>query len=212
MAKKTHVSSLVNIITVLLIVGAVAWGVVKIASQWAQPKPDTEREVDRGESERATAGTPDEKSEAGVVEEAPAAGGNIAEAEAEVEEEQETDTPVQEQVHEPDRNEPATAAVEPAGQPERPVQDLSWRQIWTDLNLTQEEQARLSQGFGLAMQKRQNMSDEERQAETARMQAMRVRWEGMSEDEQRDAMQRMRGRFEEWRQSGSIELPELSLD
>ncbi len=198
-----------NVITVLLVVGAVAWGVVKIRSQWTQTNSDTE-EVDRGESEGADAGTPDEKSEPGVVAEAQAAGGNIAEAEAD--EEQEAGTPVQEPVDEPDRDEGETAAVEAVEQPARSAQDFGWRQIWADLNLTQEEQARLRQGFGLAMQKWQSMSEEERQAETARLQAMRARWEGMSADEQRETMGRMRGRFEEWRQNGGIELPELSLD
>ncbi len=209
MAKKTQMSSLVNVITVLLVVGAVAWGVVKIRSQWAQTNSDTE-EVDRGESEGAVAGRPEEKSEPGVAEETQASGGNIAEAE--VDEEQEADTPVQEPVDESDRGEGETAAVGSVGQPARSAQDFSWRQIWADLNLTPEEQARLRQGFGLAVQKWQSMSEEERQAETARMQAMRARWEGMSEDERRETMQRMRGRFEEWRQSGGIELPELSLD
>ncbi len=207
MAKKTQMPSVVNVIMVLLVVGAVVWGVVKIRSQRTQTDSDTE-EVDRGESEGAVAGTPDEKSEAGVVEEAQAARGNIAEAD----EGQEADRLARAPVDEADRDEGETSAVGSVGQPKRSAQGFSWRQIWADLNLTPEEQARLREGFGLAMQKWQNMSEEERQAETARMQAMRARWEGMSEDEQRETMGRMRGRFEEWRQSGSIELPELSLD
>ncbi len=206
MKKKTQMSSLVNMITVILIVGAVAWGVVKISSQFGQTKSETEEQVDDGESAPVAAG-PEAKSTDAVVEEKRAGAENVEEAE--VKEETEADAPAQDQTGEPEQAEPPAETVE---QPERPAQGFNMRQMWADLNLTQAEQARLGQGFALAMQRRRNMSEEERQAETARFQAMRARWEGMSEDEQREAMQRMRGRFEEWRQSGSIELPELSLD
>lgn len=87
-----------------------------------------------------------------------------------------------------------------------------WRGIWADLNLTEEEMGRLRQGFALAMQKWQNMSEEEREAEMGRLRGMRARWENMSEEEREGTMQRMRGRFEEWRESGQVELPEISLD
>lgn len=39
MKQKTQMSSIINIITVILVVGAVAWGVVKIRSQWIDVKP-----------------------------------------------------------------------------------------------------------------------------------------------------------------------------
>ena len=87
-----------------------------------------------------------------------------------------------------------------------------WREVWADLNLTAEEQARLREGFRLAWERWQNMSEEERQAERARWQAMRERWDNMSESERRQASQRMRDRFEQWRRSGEVELPELTLD
>lgn len=87
-----------------------------------------------------------------------------------------------------------------------------WRQMWADLNLTPEEQARLREGFALAMQKWQNMSEDERQAEMARMRGMREQWEGMSDEEREAAMGRMRDRFEAWRASGAVELPQLTLD
>ena len=87
-----------------------------------------------------------------------------------------------------------------------------WRDVWANLNLTEEEQARLREGFKLAIQRWQNMSPEEREAETARLKAMGERWENMSEEERREASERMRDRFEEWRQSGDVELPQLSLD
>jgi hypothetical protein len=87
-----------------------------------------------------------------------------------------------------------------------------WRDVWANLNLTEEEQARLREGFKLAIQRWQNMSPEEREAETARLRAMGERWENMTEEERKEASERMRDRFEEWRQSGEVELPELSLD
>jgi hypothetical protein len=87
-----------------------------------------------------------------------------------------------------------------------------WRQMWADLNLTPEEQARLREGFALAMQRWQNMPEDERQAEMARMRGMREQWEGMSDEEREAAMGRMRDRFEAWRASGAVELPQLTLD
>ncbi len=87
-----------------------------------------------------------------------------------------------------------------------------WRDVWANLNLTEEEQARLREGFKLAIQRWQNMSPEEREAETARLREMGERWENMTEEERREASERMRDRFEEWRQSGEAELPRLSLD
>lgn len=87
-----------------------------------------------------------------------------------------------------------------------------WREVWADLNLTEEEQARLREGFRLAMARWQHMSPEEREAETARLRAMGERWQNMSEQERTEASERMRERFEQWRESGDVELPELRLD
>ena len=86
-----------------------------------------------------------------------------------------------------------------------------WRDVWGDLNLTEEEQARLREGFRLAIERWQNMSPEEREAGAARRREMRERWENISERERREASERMRDQFEEWRRSGRVELPELSL-
>jgi len=87
-----------------------------------------------------------------------------------------------------------------------------WREIWADLNLTEEEMGRLRDGFGLAMARWQGMSEDERAFETERRRAMRERWETMSDDERQEASQRMRAQFEDWRQSGAVELPDISLD
>jgi len=88
----------------------------------------------------------------------------------------------------------------------------NWQQIWADLNLTEEEMARLRDGFALAMQRWQSMPAEVREVEMERRRAMRARWETMSDEERQETMGRMRGRFEEWRQSGQVELPEMTLD
>jgi hypothetical protein len=89
---------------------------------------------------------------------------------------------------------------------------INWRQMWADLNLTPEEMARLREGWRLAMEKWQNMSEDERQAEIGRLRGMRARWDNMSEEERNQAMERGRQRFEEWRRSGQVELPEITLD
>jgi len=89
---------------------------------------------------------------------------------------------------------------------------INWQQLWADLNLTPEEMARLREGWRLAMERWQNMSEEERQAEMGRLRGMRIRWESMSDEERQQAIDRGRGRFEEWRRSGRVELPELTLD
>jgi hypothetical protein len=110
-----------------------------------------------------------------------------------------------------DANEAAkTEAVQ-----ERPAMaggPMNWRQMWADLNLTPEEMARLREGWRLAMEKWQNMSEDERQAEIGRLRGMRARWDNMSEEERNQAMERGRQRFEEWRRSGQVELPEITLD
>ncbi|MHC4111823.1 MAG: hypothetical protein ACYSUY_12165 [Planctomycetota bacterium] len=87
-----------------------------------------------------------------------------------------------------------------------------WRDVWANLDLTEEEQARLREGFRIAIQRWQNMSPEEREAETTRLREMGERWENMTEEERQEASERMRDRFEEWRESGDVELPQLSLD
>lgn len=87
-----------------------------------------------------------------------------------------------------------------------------WRQMWANLNLTPEEQERLRAGFQLAMERFWSLSEEERQAEMARFQDMRIQWENMSDEEREATMGRMRDRFEDWRASGAVELPPMTLD
>ncbi len=87
-----------------------------------------------------------------------------------------------------------------------------WQQIWGNLNLTEEEQIRLRNGFQKVMGRWMTMTEEERLAERARLQEMGQRFQAMSEEEKTAASQRMKDRFDQWRQSGSEDLPELSLD
>ncbi len=87
-----------------------------------------------------------------------------------------------------------------------------WQSIWADLNLTPEEEARLRDGFSIAISRYMSMSPQAQAAERERMAQMRQRWEGMGDEEREATSQRLRDRFEDWRASGRVELPELSLD
>ncbi len=125
-----------------------------------------------------------------------------------------------EKLEEEEEKEAMVAEEEPEDMPEaEPVEEEvqetkrfgGWRDVWANLDLTEEEQARLREGFRLAIERWQNMSPEEREAEAARRREMRERWENMSEEERREASERMRDQFEEWRRSDRVELPELSL-
>ena len=74
----------------------------------------------------------------------------------------------------------------------------AWGQDGWNLNLTEEEQARLRQGVTALLQRFQNMSEEKRQAEIARFNAMRERFENMSDEERQQAMGRVQERIEQW--------------
>ncbi len=141
-----------------------------------------------------------------VVEAAEVVEEEVVVAEAEPNEAVEAEAAEQEESNE----EPAAESTQTGFQ--MPQGGERWRQIWADLNLTPEEMARLREGFALAMEKWRNMSEEERQSEMARFRDMREQWEGMSDEEREETMGRMRDRFEDWRESGAVELPELTLD
>jgi len=125
------------------------------------------------------------------------------------------ETPVEEPVMEANES-PAEAVVETPAEPQpqwQPGQNAAVvQQFFADLDLNEEEQARLREGIALRMQRIQMMSEQERQEEMARMRQMGERWQVMSEPERQAVIQRMRDRFESWRRSGSAELPELSFD
>jgi len=88
----------------------------------------------------------------------------------------------------------------------------TWQTVWADLNLTDEEKGRLRQGVMLLVQRWMAMPPEEQQAERDRMLWMRDQFMAMSEDEKLEVSQRIKDRFEDWRMSDRIELPELTLD
>jgi hypothetical protein len=90
--------------------------------------------------------------------------------------------------------------------------EKTWRTVWADLKLTEEEKGRLRQGVMLLIQKWQAMPPEGQLAERTRLMGMRTRFEAMNEEEKLEVSQRLRDRFEEWRLSGQVELPELTLD
>jgi hypothetical protein len=124
------------------------------------------------------------------------------------------------QAHEPnDANEPqppvkvaqgTDATAPPQKQTAQSVP--GWRQVWADLKLTDAEQARLRQGVTLLIQRWQRMSPADQQAQMQRFSAMRQQWESMPDDQKQQTSQRLRDRFENWRRSDQVELPELSLD
>ena len=118
--------------------------------------------------------------------------------------------PVQE---EPEVESGQEVVDEPQRRPWRPGQNWgAVQQFFADLNLNEEEQARLRQGLALMRQQFESMSPEDQQAEMMRMAEIGRRWSNMNNQEREAVTQRMRERYEEWRRSDSIELPQLILD
>jgi hypothetical protein len=85
-------------------------------------------------------------------------------------------------------------------------------QFFANLNLNEEEQARLREGFALMRRQFENMSAEDRMAEFAQMAETGERWRNMSDQEREVVTERMRERYEQWRHSDSVEIPRLTLD
>jgi hypothetical protein len=123
-------------------------------------------------------------------------------------------------VHAPAQEEPPPAvAMEPEEapimEPERIQPQMGQGFGGLNLNLTEEEQTRLRQGFMGMFQRFQNMSEEERQAQMARFNTLRERYENMSDQERQQAMGRVQQQIEQWRQNGgSVEdlINNMSLD
>lgn len=114
---------------------------------------------------------------------------------------------------------------EPEVEPDQQVAVETQRQMWQmgpngdeirkffdDLNLNEQEQARLREGMELMRRRFENMTYEERAAEFLRMAEIGERWRNMSDQEREQVRQRMRERYEVWRRSDSIEIPRLTLD
>ena len=127
----------------------------------------------------------------------------------------EAETPfVEEPVWEESEEEPQPeTAAEPQRRPWQFGQNFGLIQkFFQDLNLNEEERARLREGFELMRRQFEQMSDEERWDQFAQMAEMGERWNNMSDQERQAVTQRMRERYEVWRHSDSIELPQLTLD
>ncbi len=137
-----------------------------------------------------------------------------SEPEPEVEVVEADETFVEEPVWEEPEDEPEPEVVaEPQSQPWQMGQNSNpVQQFFADLNLNEEEQARLREGFELMRQRFENMSPEDRWAQVAQMAEMGRRWEAMSDQEREAVGERMRERYEVWRYSDSIEPPQLTLD
>jgi len=127
---------------------------------------------------------------------------------------QEEPAVVEEPVWEEPEEEPQPeVAAEPQRQPWQPGQNWgAVRQFFAGLNLNEEEQARLQEGLALMRRQFESMSYEDQQAEMMRMAEIGWRWSNMSDQEREAVTQRMRDRYEQWRRSDSIELPQLTLD
>lgn len=121
--------------------------------------------------------------------------------------------------------EPVWEEPEQAPQPEPEVAETPQRQPWrlgqnfgavqqffADLNLNEAEQARLREGFALMRRRFESMSEQDRQAETARMAEIGQQWSNMTDQQRAEVTQRMRQRYEQWRNSDSLEIPQLTLE
>ena len=203
MDKKHQLGTLIAVVVALLAALALGMGIRKLRSQWAESK--------RKEPEPAAVRATEDAKPTNMTEQNDEF---LSSLDEEIASAEEAEDAIEEDTS---QEEPDAAVVEEEGAPAEQQWQMAqsagdWRTVWADLNLTEEEQARLREGLRLAWERWQNMSEQERQAETERLRAMGETWENMSEEEKRDASQRMRDRFEEWRKSDRVELPELSLD
>ena len=205
MKKSNSAVWLVGAVVVLLASLGLGLGIKKIRSPRAEVKAkQAAKQIIIAETESESA-EPEKEAVEAVVEAVEEENVVVLEP-ADVEEEEKPEETVEEETD---------VAVEPetaVGRTQTSGEFGNWRQIWADLNLTEAEQARLRDGFALAMQRWQSMPAEVREVEVERRRPMRARWETMSDEERQEAMGRMRGQFEEWRQSGQVELPQITLD
>lgn len=210
MDKKSQIGILIGV--VVLVFGALAVGVSirRFLSQRSEAK-DPKPQVQRQESEPAAVVAAEDEKLTDITDEDEEFLRWVHEKMAEEEEAE----PEVEEAASPE--EPAVAvAEEEVAPPEQQAQRAQgfggWRNVWADLNLTQEQQERLGEAFRLAMEKWQNMTAEERQDETQRMRDQWETWQNMSEEEREDAMEKIRGKLEDWLDSDEVELPDFSLD
>ncbi len=213
MGKKRPTSDFVvaaGVAAVMLVALAVGMGIRKLRSKATVGVPEPSRDVQPTESERAVREANEQE---------------LSEQDEQfllwVEQAMSDDTTEQEVrrvLVEPNRaeEEPDAAGGLPsatASQHGAAAQVLGgWRGVWADLNLTQDERARLAEGWQLAVARWQSMSQQERQSQMDRIRASWAKWQNMSEEEKEVASRELRRRFEAWRASGSVELPDMILD
>jgi hypothetical protein len=198
--KRTWIPALTGAIVVLMAAFAMGLAVKNIRTWLAETKPKSQAEPQPEKSAQLTDAEWDDAMSDATEE------GNIVVQEPN---EQVKDESGAKTAKEPDN----APRMELAGGPAQMPQGFGgWQQGMRDLNFTEEEKARLAEGFRLMMQRWQNMTPEQMEAEKTRMMEIGQRWQNMSDEERQATMGRMRERFEEWRQSGSAELPNFSLD
>ena len=210
MDKKKQIGMLIGVVVLVFAALAVGVGIRRFLSRRSEvraPKP----QVQRQESEPAAVVAAEDEKLTDITDEDEKFLRWVHEKMAE---EEEAEAEVEEDVS---HQEPAVAVVEeevaPPEQQSRKTQGFGgWRNVWADLNLTQEQQERLGEAFRLAMEKWQNMTAEERQDETERMREQGEKWQNMSEEEREDAMKKIRGKLEDWLDSDEVELPDFTLD
>ncbi len=184
------------IVLVLVCAGGLGYGIKQIRRTLATEKKLSQSQPQVVESEPEVEIVPEPEPEPEV---------EVVEAE---------ETFVEEPVMEEPEDEPEPeVAAEPQRQPWQMGQNSNpVQKFFEDLNLNEEEQARLQEGFELMRRRYENMSPEDRWAQFAQMAEMGRRWEAMSDQDREDVGERMRERYEVWRHSDSIEPPELTLD
>ena len=209
MDKKSQIGILIGVVVLVFAALAVGVGIRRFLSQRSEAK-DPKPQVQRQETKPAAVVAPEDEKLTDITDEDEEF---LRWAYEKMAEEEEAEAAVEEDVSQ----EPEVAVAEEEGAPleqqGRRAQGFGgWRNVWADLNLTQEQQERLGEAFRLAMEKWQNMTDEERQDETEKMRDQWETWQNMSEEEREDTMKKMREKFEDWLDSDEVELPDFSLD
>ena len=211
MDKKKQIGILIGVVVLVFGALAVGVGIRRFLSQRSEakaPKP----QVQRQETKPAAVVAPEDEKLTDITDEDEEF---LRWAYEKMAEEEEAEPEVKEEDTSQEEPEVAVAEEEvaPPEQQSRTAQSFGgWRNVWADLNLTQEQQERLGEAVRLAMEKWQNMTAEEREDETRRMREQGEKWQNMSEEEREDAMKKIRGQLEDWLDSDEVELPDFSLD
>jgi len=209
MDKKSQIAILIGVVVLVLGALAVGVGIKRFLSQRSEAI-DLKPQVEGNESKPAAEVKAEDEKQTDITEEDEEFLRWVYETMAEEEEAE-----AEEEDTSPDEPE-VTVVEEEVAPPEQQTQTTrrsgDWRNVWQDLNLTEEQQEKVREGFRLAMEKWQNMTDEEREDEMERMREQGEKWQNMSDEEREEAMETIRGKFEDWLDSDEVELPDFSLD